>query len=128
MEVKFVYGIFPALVFYTNRLKEGFNGVANGPVVRIRPGRKDDEGLLQHELTHVRQFYRFGMIFPALLYWASEDFRLAAEVEAYAVQLRYSKNPLHVAVDRKRFAKVISTKYGLHVLPEDVEELLLREA
>lgn len=62
MKIKFVYKVFPALVIYTNRVKAGFAGVTIGPLVLIRPHRRDDA------------------------------YRLNAEIEAYREQLKYSTN------------------------------------
>ena len=85
--LKFVYGIFPAFVFYTDNLAEWQGGCANGPVVRIRTKYKDvDTGILQHELTHVKQFYRM-LGFHGLLYLLFDTYRYRSEIEAYRVQL-----------------------------------------
>lgn len=110
MKLKFVYGILPALVVYTDRIKNGFAGCANAMVVRIRPAFKDNEGLLQHERVHVRQAYRLLFLIHALLYLLIAPYRLRAEVEAYRKQLEYSADrDAAVAV----FAFFICDKYRL---------------
>ncbi|OPY87923.1 MAG: hypothetical protein A4E72_01405 [Syntrophus sp. PtaU1.Bin208] len=77
------------LIFYTDRMPKYSSGCANGPIIRIRPAYRDDRGLLEHEKVHVKQWWRtFG--FHSLLYLCSKKYRLAAEVEAYRVQLRYN--------------------------------------
>ena len=126
MKIKFVYGIFPALIFYTGWIKEGFAGVGNAMVIRIFPAHKDDEGLLQHVLTHVKQAYRFLIIFHALLYLFNADYREAAEVEAYRKQLEYSGDK---ETDIARFAGFICapSRYRLQLNQPDVENML-REA
>lgn len=57
--------IFPlALLIVTDAMPAGVAGDARGPVVRIHPDMwtRGDEGLLQHELEHVRQFYRMWIL------------------------------------------------------------------
>ena len=76
------------LLVYTDRLPQNSNGCANGPIIRIRPAYKGDEGLKQHEICHVHQWWRtLGL--HSLLYLVSKRYRLRAEVEAYRKQLEY---------------------------------------
>lgn len=109
------------MVFYTDRfVKTGFAGTTYGPFIFIRPKYKSDVGLLAHEQTHVRQFWR---MFPILgiRYRLSKKWRFAIEAEAYAVQSRY------YADDRvPLFAKMISEKYGLGVSIEVAEREIRR--
>lgn len=107
---------------YTDRIPVNSAGCANAMIVRIRPRYVSDEGLLQHELTHVRQSYRLLLLIHALLYLFSRSYRLYAEVEAYRKQLEYSvKRDADIAF----FAMMICTKYDLPtVCQSDVEELL----
>jgi len=109
MKIKFVYGILPALVFYTDSLPVGTGGEARGPVVRIRKKYEGtDSGILAHELTHVKQFYRCGLVLHSLRYRFSKAYRLWAEVQAYREQLK------HYTDDRKKaFALYIVTGYDL---------------
>lgn len=124
MKVKFVYGIFPALVVYTDRIKAGFAGCANAMVVRIRPAKAADEGILEHELTHVRQSYRGLIVIFALRYLFSKSFRLDSEIEAYRKQLECSADkPASV----KTFAGFLATKYDLGINAEEAERLLTGE-
>ena len=115
MKLAFVYKICPAIVIYTDRIPEGFAGMANAMIVRIRPKFKSDAGLLQHELTHVKQSYRLFFLFSSLLYLLDDDYRLYAEVEAYCKQLEYSQDK---DADVDLFAWFISTKYDLNVSQE----------
>jgi hypothetical protein len=89
MKLMFVYKLLPAFVFFTDNIPEGFGGMANGPVVRIRKKYENtDEGILQHELTHVKQWYRtLGTL--GLWYTFIESYRLKSEVECYKVQASY---------------------------------------
>lgn len=45
------------IVKYTDDLAPGFAGATQGPRIKIRPRYQDDHGLLEHEKTHVRQWY-----------------------------------------------------------------------
>ncbi|MQT42929.1 hypothetical protein GHO45_18575 [Pseudomonas sp. FSL R10-0765] len=42
---------------YSERIANGFGGTAQGPIIKILPKYKGDTGLLEHEKTHVRQWY-----------------------------------------------------------------------
>lgn len=39
------------------KLPNGFGGTAQGPFIKLLPKYKDDVGLIEHEKTHVRQWY-----------------------------------------------------------------------
>ena len=111
-----------AVVFYTNWfIRKWAAGLAIGPLVFIRPRAKEDEGLLQHELVHVRQFWRtFG--FHLIMYPLSKKYRLKSEVEAYCASLKYSQHSLDYFIEY--FAEVIATKYRLKITKEEAIELL----
>ena len=58
------------LIKWTNNLANGFGGTAQGPIIKIRSKYKDDAGLLEHEKTHVRQWYAvltIGLLLCTLL-------------------------------------------------------------
>ena len=140
-----------AFVQYTNNVPAGFAGVTYGPWVRILETKRDDAGLLAHELLHVNQFW-FAVL--ALVCWlpalrlAPQDvalwlvlgvaivtllcrklLTLMAEVDAYRVQLKVTTDavPLSVAETENRatlFATFISTKYGLSITVADALKLL----
>ena len=59
-----VFGRVPCLVLIADTLPSGVAGDARGPVIRIRADlwARGDEGLVQHELEHVRQFYLVGIL------------------------------------------------------------------
>lgn len=93
-------------------------GCARGPVILIRPEYRGDTGLLEHEKTHVWQFWRtFGL--HSFLYLFSKSYRLKAEVEAYRVQLTYA------SAQALRFAGFLSANYGLDISQEDALKLLI---
>lgn len=108
MQLRFVYKVLPAFIFYTDWFPEKFGGMAFGPIVLIRPKYKDrDEGLVQHELTHVKQWCRtLGL--SGVLYRFSQRHRVQCEVEAYRVQASY-----YTYDATPWMAKVIHTKYDI---------------
>lgn len=87
MKVKFVYGVCPAFILYVDYQVKALNlkdpwGKAKGPVIRIEQEYKDNQSLLEHELNHVRQWYRHGLIIHTLLYRYSMKYREWAEKNA----------------------------------------------
>lgn len=109
---------------YTNDgVPEGSAGVARGWMIRIRPQYKNDEGLLQHELCHVRQFWVRGPFFHSLRYLWSQAYRLRCEVEAYREQLRF---PPASGRDEYRllYTDFIVNNYGLDVSRQDVARMM----
>ena len=127
-------------VFYVDKLPVA--GRANGPVIRILKTYRDDYGLFQHELTHVKQWFVIGLAFTIpptmlaylfgmrplglfgmtmfnVLYFFVDDFRLRAEVEAYRVQAKYYDD---YRLDK--FASFIATRYKLSITQEEALKLL----
>lgn len=67
--VKFIYGVIPVPVKWTDAMADNTAGYAKGPFIRLRPRYEHDRGLLEHELGHVWQFWRLvigGMLAAAL--------------------------------------------------------------
>lgn len=97
------------LTFYTNLfIPSRFLGVTFGPFIFIRPKGKDDNGILQHELTHVKQFWRNPLF--GLWYQFSKKDRLKYEAEAYKVQLKcYPDDRTNV------FAQLLVSNYNLGI-------------
>lgn len=96
-------------IFYTDRfIPTRFAGFTVGPIVLIRPGYKTDEGLLHHELTHVKQYWKNPLM--GLWYRFSNPARLAYEAEAYKVQLAYYTDDKTL-----QFAKFLVEKYNLDI-------------
>lgn len=141
--------MWPHLVIVTDRVPDGFAGVTNGPLIRIRPTHRNDVGLLMHELEHVRQFWLLGMIgvgvslglswavLPLLqavaaaaagmalhpvLYRLVPRYRLWAEVQAYLQQLA---QPGQLTIEQA--ADFIATKYRLDVSPAEALSLIRKE-
>ena len=109
------------LIFYVDTLPSGFGGMAHGPIIRILERLRGDEGIRQHELVHVRQwFFTFGLL--PILYYFIPRFKLWCEVQAYRCQLQY------YADDRSwQFAGFIATRYGLSISQEDAYKLLIKD-
>jgi hypothetical protein len=115
---KTVYKILPVFVKYVEA--EGvapFAGKTNAMIIRIAKDYENDIGLLEHEMQHVKQFYKFP--FHGLFYKYGRGYRLRCEVEAYKVQLKHT--PLSV----NHFAKFLSERYDLGISVEEAKKLLL---
>lgn len=120
--IKFVYKICPVYVKCVDGNIHGFAGFSYGPYIKINKSYKDDIGLLEHELTHSKQFYRsFGIW--GLLYKIS-SYRYEYEFEAYSVQLSMAAEE-----DRERLADTFSgflvDNYNLTLDREKTKQLLL---
>jgi len=122
--IKFVYKILPAFISYSDVLPDGVGGQAKNIFIKILPKYKDDRGILEHELTHVKQCYRTFM-FYGTLYKFNRKYRLDSEVEAYKVQLATNKE------DGKEdytdfYAKRITEMYDLDITIFEAKKLLLK--
>ena len=122
--VKFVYGIFPAIISYPDSgIKEGSAGTTSGIFIKIRPNYKDDKGLLEHELVHVKQWYRTFTL-HSILYKYSSKYRLNSEIEAYKVQLKVNKD--EGKQDYADFySKRITEMYDLDITTFEVKKMLV---
>lgn len=133
MKLKFTFGFLPVLVTYVDSLGGGKAGESRGPWVRVVESYANDTGLLEHELTHARQWYMAALLALAaalvarendwvywqyvaysapglhgLLYLLVPAYKLWAEVEAYKVQMGFypdDRAPL--------FAGFIADRYDL---------------
>ena len=74
------------MIIATNLVPRGFSACCVWPFILVRPERRSDTALLEHEMVHYREQ---AWITPVwlLLYLASRKFRLAAEVRAYTRQI-----------------------------------------
>jgi hypothetical protein len=106
------------MIFYTDfGVPDGFAGCARGPLIFIRPSSAGNKGLLEHEKVHRRQWLRtFGL--HSLLYLLSRRYRLAAEVEAYTEQLRWTPS------GAASFARYLASKYNLGITEAEAAKLL----
>ncbi|WP_416199498.1 MAG: Peptidase-M48 domain-containing protein [Pseudomonas helleri] len=132
------------IVRYTERLANGFGGTAQGPIIKILPKYKGDTGLIEHEKTHVRQWYAalaiwlllcallslvvspvlwplcgLAPLVHPLLYKCVRPYRQWCEVQAYRKQLAtggYSTDEF--AVNALRY------KYDLNLSSDESRALL----
>lgn len=106
------------LTFYTDKFVPANAGAcARGPVIFIRPKYRNDVGLYEHELMHVKQWV-FSLGLHSFLYLLSKRYRLWSEVQAYQKQLEYSPQDINL------FAKFIAENYGLKITQEEAKELV----
>lgn len=130
---------------YTQKIVNGFGGTAQGPLIKILPKYKDDVGLIEHEKTHVRQWYAvlsLGLLFCTLLtllvspslwplygvapflhqllYKFLRPYRRWCEVQAYRKQIAiggYANNEFAVTA--------LVERYDLNLSPNKAKALLL---
>ncbi len=69
------------------RMPKTLIGICLGPLVVIRTSALADHPTLVHELEHCKQFWRGGLVVHFLRYLLSHDYRLRAEVEAFAAEV-----------------------------------------
>jgi len=125
MKVYWVYEHFPAFLFVTNVFVSANAGATTfGPLVFIRPSKtfptiskERAEGLREHELVHVKQFYR-TCGFNGILYLFSKKWRMKYEIEAYREQLKYVPESLDT------FATYLVVRYRLNVTFDEMRTLL----
>jgi hypothetical protein len=123
MVLKFVYGGLPAFILRNNLVPKGFNGITLGFVVNLRPHVYDSveywaQALVEHELVHVRQFYRSLGLFP-FLYLLHPASRMKYECEAYSVQIRMlGDDAMRSAIGR------LAENYRLPFSPAAIERCL----
>lgn len=58
------------LIKLSESLPNGFGGTAQGPLIKLLPKYQHDAGLIEHEKTHVRQWYAvlaIGLLLSTLL-------------------------------------------------------------
>jgi len=84
----------------------------------MRPEHKNDEGLLKHELIHVKQFWLNGLLIHAIGYRFSKSYRLKCEVEAYREQLKYLPATIDLGYYKWIYAGFMAEKYGLGITKE----------
>ncbi len=107
----------------TDDMTERFGGQTTAWFIKIRPAYKDDIGLLEHEKTHVKQFWRtLGL--HVFLYGHLDSYTLKCEVEAYREQLCWPPATSHIVQSRQHYAEFLASKYGLDITKEEALKLL----
>lgn len=118
--MRYIYNFIPIPIFQTNCIPKNFDALSFGVLVLIRPD-KNNEALIEHELTHCKQFYRsFGI--NSLAYLISSESRYQLELEAWSAQIQKDHTAKHKA------SQMLSTAYGLDIslqqAQKDVEKVL----
>lgn len=135
----------PHLTFYTSNIQAGFAGTVQAFVVKIKPEHKADKGLHAHEYTHVKQWYRWlllwvlaiglallgealpldfapviiaGVGIHGILYKFIPSYRLEAEGEAYAAQVLEG-------ADLDKMAWFLAHKYDLDITEHEAKQEIL---
>lgn len=104
-------------VFYTDWfVLPNIAATTYGPFIFIRPSKRGNVGILEHEKVHVKQFWRNP--FFGIAYLLSKRARLKYEVEAYKKQLKYASGREEV------FAQILATEYRLNISKEEALKLL----
>ena len=116
---------YPYLIFYTNNLPDNFHACTNGFIIRMVPGYKNDEGLLKHELIHVKQFWLNGLLIHTIRYRFSKSYRLKCEVEAYREQLKYLPATIDLGYYKWIYAGFMAERYGLNITKEEALRSLI---
>lgn len=145
---------YPLTFYASGRpLKDWQAGAAFGPFIFIRAGYEADEGLYQHELAHVKQAGAFvlagavaglaalgqfpeygvlpalwgalaGLIACGLAYKFVRRWRLFAEAQAYATQMRYpDQNGNFMSADLGAYRLALQ-QYGLGISVEEAKQHL----
>lgn len=133
------------LIKFSKKLPSDFGGTAQGPLIKLLSKYKDDIGLIEHEKTHVRQWYAvlvLGMLLSALLtllaspslwplfgltpflhqllYKLIRPYRRGCEVRAYRKQIStggYASNEFAVSA--------LVDKYDLSLSMDEARALLM---
>ena len=107
--MKFVYKILPYFIIRNNRLvSNGFEGSAYWMFIVIRRDIELTKALLEHEIIHVKQIWRYTPLLFAILYFGFQKYKLKFEVEAYKETLKYNKNETPESI-----AEMLHTKYKI---------------
>ena len=87
--MNFVYKILPYFIIRTKLLDSTWvAGISLWLVVLVKSDA--NEAVIKHEETHIKQQWRYTPILFALLYFASDKWRLKFEIEAYRETIKHS--------------------------------------
>jgi hypothetical protein len=82
-----LWRVLPVPVIALDRLPGRLIGLSMGLFVVVRTDHAADRPTIVHELEHCKQFWRGGAVAHMLRYYASRDYRLRVEVEAFRAEL-----------------------------------------
>jgi len=108
---------------HTDDMPKWKAGYSRAWFIRIRPIHKDDVGLLEHEIEHVRQWW-VTLGISSIMYLLSKRYRLWAEVKAYKVQLRHPPATEDTNRYRKIYAYRLVVHYKISITEEEAYLLL----
>ena len=114
VEVRYVYKICPVFVIYSEMDVE-LAGLSKGILVFIDESARDDDSVINHELIHAKQSYRYG--FQNWLAFFSERMTVELEAEAYVLDIPCKDNC-------DIWAKLIQEEYAPSVPLLYIEERL----
>ena len=119
------YGIIPVFFIYTDKfIQLGAATYFIGPlcIVLVKPKYRNDKGLHNHEMVHVRQYWKSFWL-HTFRYNDSEKYRLQCECEAYAVQYKSYPDEKHFNL----FVEYMMEKYSLGFDHHTIENMFIRE-
>lgn len=134
---------WPHLTIYT-ALPEGVGGEARGPLVRIRPEYRADQGIHAHEIEHVRQWWTLGLLAVVMIaalpsaasfaplgflahplaYALWRRYRMWAEVQAYREQMRHPDRHGGLLTLEDAAERLANPRYRLGITPTEARRLL----
>lgn len=119
----FVYKICPALVIKDPTSKMIFDningipvGVQVGPVVILGDTYGEDDSVLMHELTHIKQGHRTLFVGHAFMYKTSAKYRLLAEYEAYVSEKGRFRDEIII--------EILYENYNLNLTKEQITTII----
>ena len=86
MKIRFIHGIIPVPVIIRKDLDHTYRGRSYGFWVEIDE-LYNCEPLIQHELQHCKDLWRWLVIPYIILYHFNESFRIKMEIRAYRHQI-----------------------------------------
>lgn len=118
-----VYGVLPVLViddtegYFLDTKPDEVSAQAGsmGPVVAIY-AKDTYADSLAHELTHVKQFYRYGLFFSTPLYFNSQKHRVKFEYEAYMSE--------NTKLSKEEFIEYMRSYYNISLTNKEIYSII----
>jgi len=123
IKLKFVYGILPAVVIKTRLMQKRCRARTNAFVVRIHPTEIEElEYVTQHELQHVKQWYK-TLSTHGWLYLLSKKYRLWAEVTAHKAGMK-NVSKEQQKIKNEEFAELMIEEYEFKLTKKEALDML----
>jgi hypothetical protein len=125
----FVWNFIPVPLIRCSFLPKNILGVCLGPLVLLQPSVYEDRGTIEHELTHVKQFYKRAGVIHFLLYVLSAKYRLASEVEAYSNEFQWisrTEQPSFIESSALALSSCYRLKLQAHECRKKIEEFVAK--